>query len=530
MKKKFLLAGFSVFAIVGMLFAMFPQDSQAIPPFARKYKTSCTTCHWGTFPRLNAFGKAFYASGLRMPGGGDEVFIKDEPVAMGASAWSKLFPKAVWPGEIPGLPPIGVLSKFNFNVTRERPQDARDTQTPGDGGSPQRSFDSEFSGFNDLEVLVGATFGETLSFFYAGMWAESERAYVNYTPFINGEQGLVNLRIGKLDLRSNPMSNHRKQIRNRNYLMNEMPMIAAGNFFGWHPGHNGIEFWGSKNGPGGKGGLEWAVSIVNGAEGDGSGHLVGGGDAGFILANTNAEGTGLFTEINNGKDFSVMVSYKIGGMGVLGESSVDDSLVAKENWQDNSVKIKGYYYQGTTGSIISADGVSPGNPLLGTLANGTAGTANSIWVDDANHFKRFGVVVTANWWNFEFLGAASFMEDDITGDIIYGVAGGLPMESGDSFDTSIYTGEVNWVALPWLIPSARIEHVDPDYDVRDLESFTRYVFEARLITRANINLNVGGSFSNYLDSQTGVGGVDVPKFDLNQAADDAFWIQTEVAF
>ncbi len=525
MRKNFLLAGFSVFAIVGMLFAMFPQDSQAIPPFARKYKTSCTTCHWGTFPRLNAFGKAFHANGLRMPGGGDEVFIKDEPVAMGASAWSKLFPKAVWPGEIPGLPPIGILSKFNFDVTRERPQDFRG----GDGGSPERSFDSEFSGFDDLEVLVGATFGETLSFFAAGMWGETERAYLNYTPFIFGEQGLLNVRIGKLDLRSNPASNHLKQIRKRNYFMNEMPVLPAGNLFGWHPGHNGIEFWGSKNGPGGKGGLEWAVGIVNGAMGDGEGHLVGDGDARDIADNVMAEGVDLFTEINNGKDWYVTASYKIGGMGVLGEESVDDSLVAKENWQDDHVKIKGYYYSGTTGAIISADGVSPGNPLMGTLANTTGGpgaTANSIWVNDANRFKRFGVVVTGNWWNFEFLGAASFMEDDITGDIIYAAADGLPMESGDNFDTSIYTGEVNWVALPWLIPSMRVENVNPDYDVRDMKSFTRYTLETRVITRANINVNIGGSWSSYMDTQAG----GAPKYDLKQAADDAFWIQTEVAF
>ncbi len=51
MKKSFLLMGFAVFSLVGMLFAAFPTDSQAIPPFARKYKTACTTCHWGTFPQ-----------------------------------------------------------------------------------------------------------------------------------------------------------------------------------------------------------------------------------------------------------------------------------------------------------------------------------------------------------------------------------------------------------------------------------------------------------------------------------------------
>ncbi len=520
MKKSYLL-GFFAFVIVGILWASFPRESQAIPPFARKYKTACTTCHWGTFPRLNAFGKAYLANGLRMPGGGDEVFIKDEPVAMGASAWSKLFPKAVWPGEIPGQPPIGILSKFDYTVTRERPQDFRGSS---DGGSPERKFDSEFSGFDDLEVLVGGTFGETLSFFAAGQWGETERAYLNYAPFLFGEQGLVNVRIGKIDTRGNPVSNHLKQIRKHGYLMNEFPVVPAGNFFGWHPGHNGIEFWGSKNGPGGKGGLEWAVGIVNGSAGEGIEHFDGMGDVAQIKHNVEEKGVGLFEEINNGKDWYATVSYKIGGMGVLGEESVDDTLVAKENWQDNSVKIKGYYYGGTTGTFISADGVQEGNPLLGP-------TDSSLWVNDANHFKRFGVVVTANWWNFEFLGAASFMEDDITGNIVYDAApaDNLPAESGDNFDTSIYTGEVNWIALPWLIPSFRIENVNPDYDVRDIKSFTKYTFETRLITRANMNVNIGGSMSNYYDSQSGDGG-DVPKYDLKRAADDSFWIQTEVAF
>jgi hypothetical protein len=307
-------------------------------------------------------------------------------------------------------------------------------------------------------------------------------------------------------------------------MMNEFPVVPAGNFFGWHPAQNGIEFWGSKNGPKGKGGLEWAVGIVNGSAGEGIEHFDGLGDVTTIKDNVEGEGVGIFEEINNGKDYYATVSYKIGGMGVLGEESVDDSLVAKENWQDNSVKIKGYYYQGTTGTFIDADGA--GGPGIGNPLVGAVGTS-SIWDDDANHFKRFGVVVTANWWNFEFLGAASFMEDDITGDITYAAtASGLPFESGDNFDTSIYTGEVNWVALPWLIPSFRFENVNPDYDVRDIKSFTRYVFETRLITRANINVNIGGSLSSYMDSSPG----ETPKYDLKQAGDDSFWIQTEVAF
>ncbi len=519
MKKRILLAGFSVFAIVGMLFAMFPQDSQAIPPFARKYKTSCTTCHWGTFPKLNAFGKAYLANGLRMPGGGDEIFVKEEPVKMGATAWSRLFPKAVWPGDIPMLPAVGILTKFDYTLTRERPQDYRGST---DGGSPHRAFDSQFNGFDKLEVLVGATFGETLSFFAAGNWHDLERAYLNYAPFLFGEQGLVNVRVGKFDTRVNPVSNHLKQIRFRGYMLNEFPTVATGNFFGFHPNQRGIELWGSMNGPGGKGGFEWAAGIVNGHYGEGLPHFNGvdGSDVNTIAENM---GKDIGDEHNNGKDWYVTASYKLWGMGVLGEEGVDDSLVAKENWQDDSVRIKGYYYQGTTSAFVSGDGVGAGNPLIGA-------TANSLFVNDANRFKRFGAVLEANWWNFAFTGVASFAEDDITGDIIYAATGNLPREQGSSFDTSIYTGEVSWVALPWLIPSFRIENVDPDYDARDMKSFTKYTFETRVITRANINVNIGGTWSNYMDNQTGVDGTDTQKYDLERASDDLIWIQTEVAF
>ncbi len=518
MKKRILLAGFSVFAIVGMLFAMFPQDSQAIPPFARKYKTSCTTCHWGTFPKLNAFGKAFMANGLRMPGGGEEVFIKDEPVPMGASAWSKLFPNAVWPTDIPGLPPIGGLTKFDLTYRKERPTDARG----GDGGSPTRTNDLVFNGYDKVEFLAAATFGETLSYFAAGNWHDLERAYLNYTPFINGEQGLVNIRFGKMDTRVNPVSSHLKQIRADGYLFAMFPTVATGNFFGFHPNQRGVEVWGSKNGPGGKGGLEYAFGIVNGHWGEGDAYFNGTGDTETIRANMDGQGAGIGNEINNGKDWYVTVSYKLWGMGVLGEEGVDDSLVAKENWQDNSVRIKGYWYHGTTGAFID-------NPLDGTIGNPLLGTASGHFDDDANDFERYGIVLEANYWNLAFTGVASWMEDDISGTITYAAADGMPQETGSNFDTTIYTGEASWVALPWVIPSMRVENVNPQYDARDIKSFTKYTFETRLIARANLNVNIGATWVSTMDEQSGEGRT-VPRLDFERASDDRIWIQTELAF
>ena len=49
-----------IVAIVIMVLAA--DRSYAIPAFARKYKTSCATCHTG-YPKLNAFGDAFRRNG-----------------------------------------------------------------------------------------------------------------------------------------------------------------------------------------------------------------------------------------------------------------------------------------------------------------------------------------------------------------------------------------------------------------------------------------------------------------------------------
>ncbi len=50
----------------GLLLLLVPGRASAIPAFARKYQTSCQTCHI-VFPKLNAFGEAFRLRGYHMP-------------------------------------------------------------------------------------------------------------------------------------------------------------------------------------------------------------------------------------------------------------------------------------------------------------------------------------------------------------------------------------------------------------------------------------------------------------------------------
>src|SRR5207245_9732789 len=44
-----------------------PRSAHAIPAFARKYGTSCQTCH-PVYPKLTPFGEAFRRNGYRFPG------------------------------------------------------------------------------------------------------------------------------------------------------------------------------------------------------------------------------------------------------------------------------------------------------------------------------------------------------------------------------------------------------------------------------------------------------------------------------
>src|SRR5665811_2485886 len=113
----------SLLALALALTVLSASKGYAIPAFARMYGTSCSTCHID-FPKLNDFGKAFKDAGFKFPKD-DESMLKIPPVMLGAPANAELWPKAIWPGTIPGLPPIGMRynnymqftsgSRNNFN-------------------------------------------------------------------------------------------------------------------------------------------------------------------------------------------------------------------------------------------------------------------------------------------------------------------------------------------------------------------------------------------------------------------------------
>ena len=498
MMKKTLLSLLFVFSIAAVIVTSL-ENASAIPPFARKYKTNCQTCHTA-FPKLNPFGMAYRANGYRFPGG-DEVFVKDDPISMGADANKRLFPKALWPSDIPYLPPIGLTMFSNFYV-------GEDTDTT-----------TEFDGVEEIGLLAGGTLGESFSFFLDWrmyQWGPDEgwldRAYINWTPVrineflgdlatnlfnikdIEYPAGIFNVRLGQFEPRAAPMLGGHRNLITVKGTPNAVawPTGPTRNMWSFFPNQKGIEFYGGLNGPKGKGGFEWAFGIVNGEQS--MRQMAFGGEAGAL---TNLD-RGRFDD-NDYKDLYGRLSYKIGGLGVMGGGEVETSDVSLETWQDGetirtpfgniatSAKLGIFYYSGKTGRDISDD------PTRNTMPE--------------TRLTRYGVDLDWIIGNCNIIGSAVVYRDQRKEPVSFNEFSSTFQDGfDDTFRTAIYTAEIDYVIFPWLVPAVRYEWIRPDYGVtmpsvyeggesvttQDWEMLT---FDVAILAAANIKFLAGGAFS-----------------------------------
>ena len=127
-------------------------EASAIPAFARRYRTSCSTCHYAA-PKLNPLGEAFRLNGYRFPIN-DKLFRKDDPVSLGAKPWKELWPRAIWPGELAESVPLSLRITNDVTAVRNA------------GGKRRTSFR-----FPDEIYLLGAAdFGDGIAAFLETEW------------------------------------------------------------------------------------------------------------------------------------------------------------------------------------------------------------------------------------------------------------------------------------------------------------------------------------------------------------------------
>ena len=479
-------------ALATVSFGLVAADASANPAFARKYQTSCATCHVA-YPKLNAFGEAFRLKGYRMPGD-DQALAKEADIAMGAEAWKRLWPKAIWPGAIPGGFPFGVLIPSQLNMV-EGAEVKTDLAFP-----------------NAVELLGGGTLGEGFGY-YAGVTLVEGNEFGGLHRLFgqfDSMKGttLLNVRFGYMEPRAVPFSSHRR-LTLSNYLVNAVgfdittmhgsepaddhgegdghevmpahglavedalgPRLLAfggsghghgnGDLFSFANSQRGVELWGATSGGAG-GGFEYGVGVVNG-------NGLGSGDESF--------------DNNSFKDLYWRAAYKFGGMGVTG-TTANGAVEATQtrNWVDNSLRLGTFGYYGRSPfrlnrSVLMHDG-EPIHDEHDAHEMVEAGlhleTVDQLFEADET-FTRVGVDFDARLGNLNLFGALMQGQNDrreFDGRV------------GTDFTTWFVQGD--YVFLPWVIGALKYETVNLPAGFRDIETLVPHL---TLLLRANVKLAV----------------------------------------
>jgi len=291
--RRTIITGGLFFLGLAVLFG-FSEPAEAIPAFARKYQTSCATCH-AAFPKLNAFGQAFRRLGYHFPEGQDAEMVKEKPVSLGAESYKRVWPQAIWPADIPGSAPIAVLLESEITVNSEADQSNVD-----------------FSNMmEEMELLTGGTIGDDINFLTSLSAGEEgveiEMGALGFYNILPHAQ--LNLKIGQLPPEVLFVTNHRRF---------------------------GPPFWITSKTVG-----DNAWSLEESQKGFEANGILGNGrlayDVGLVEGRGNIQ--------NAFKEPYVHLAYKFGGLPYNGvrENMQGPSQVA---WGDNSLQAGGFLYIG----------------------------------------------------------------------------------------------------------------------------------------------------------------------------------------
>ncbi len=434
-------------------------ESFAIPTFARRYATSCATCH-EAYPRLNAVGDSFRMMGFRFPD--DERYRKVQPVELGDEAYKRLWPKALWPSHVPGRSPLALVTRFMFEVDLNGSRQAATT----------------FLLPEEIELVWAGNLGENIAFYgdviylqkdFGGKDPESWatlKAWLQLQSLF-GRDHLFNLRIGTVGTQTMGLFNARDaNIYSTHFYIYTSwfmprPNLAQaglsefeGNNFSITP-QQGFELNGL--------GKRWfyALGIVNGNL------LVPAGspppsDISFVGSGRNTDH----------KDLYANVVYKIGGTQFDRSSEQLPATLGasgSQHWRDNSLRLALFGYSGTA-EITTVD-----------LEGGT-----SVGEDD---FWRLGVglqhYIGDFQWSAQYTAGSN---DDPYGSL-----------SGQAVDSRTWHVEALGFAYPWLMLYGRWEGLDLDLpsDVPGLvpvQDIEKIVAGAKFMIRPNVFCNVEGTY------------------------------------
>jgi hypothetical protein len=460
MSRNIVLTASLVIAIAATVSLSAPRRAEAIPEWARKYKTSCATCH-EAFPSLNPVGEAFRLNGYRFP---DDLYVKEEPVILGQEAYKKVWPEAIWPSDIPAYAPLAIRLRGAAQWTPYGSRAVRDS----------------FNFFDEMNILAAGTLGESNSFF---LELTVEDGSVSFTPRLNFEALFqadtengkwLNLSVGyvgdhEIDL---PELQDAQKIGPVNYLKSSWTNPVPGTVTD-------------------ASGTPWSPVATSGfVLGPQAGLMFYGYQSRFKYALGLVNGEGGIPDRNSRKDGFFQFSYKIGGRGLDGKGPTTGDGKNKEeltsspagSWVDDSLTrgIFGYIGSGRVDAV---------------------NTVSSATESRNDHYDRWGMDARWKIQNFTFTGGFLLGDDNNP----YGAAAQGAIKSSE------YLFEAKWFAYPWLIPLVRFEYLNlkaptgvigSDIDGTALglvdstgyvlgrsNTIERLVLEANILYRANIKIS-----------------------------------------
>jgi hypothetical protein len=416
------------------------RPSEAIPAFARKYQTSCQTCHTA-FPKLNAFGMAFRLNGYRMPKETEDM-IKETPVSLGAPAYKKLWPNAIWPGAISPHVPLAINIKF---------ADVNSSALNDDGSTTKVKNDFQFP--QEVNLFAGGTLGDHVSYFSEltfgvepdrSVTTEVEHAHIAFdSPF--GPENAFHFKIGKF-------TPNVADVFQEMFITTDAGIDSV---FDYNPiGLNG----GTGLGAGDLSPSPIAFPVlVEGIE------LYGVVKHRLLYVAGIANGIPLPDQWgNNHKDVYGRLDYKIGGMGLDGD--LGGKAAPEKNWRDDSLRLGVFVYKGNAGGVDF--------PF-------TSETGDTLNIQD-DHFLRTGFFASAYYRDLNVFGAYVHGKDTL--NQFDAGSGELLTSIEPTYDSWFVQGD--YVIYPWLLAAARYETVTPGD--RSVESVKTGVFNLTGLIRANI--------------------------------------------
>jgi len=467
----------SIVALV-LLTGLIAKPAAAVPSFARKYNTSCQTCHTA-FPTLNPFGEAFRRNGFRYPSVGGSVdsdVAKEETIPLGQEEYEKDFPNTVWPDRISLAPPLSMLVQGGLSYA-----------LPKSDLEAARGYNFSWSDIaGPVSFFAAGSFSDRISYYIKVSATQAATvnvgaAYLAWNDLV-GPRHLVNLWFGRLA--APQLTSYGP---NGSYLTDKaLPLVSIAGLL--NPYATPV----------------FGAAPADGAEVNGVAlHRIS-YSAGWVASTVQP---GL--PVPNSEDLYFHLGAKFGGMSLDGEGTRGMTTANRARpWSETSLTFDTFGHHGliVSDNRINYPALTPQRSAVDAIGHALRIQLDSLMLNgvfqyQSHHRPYPGTLPTAASWPDQ--------------------PNALPGVPDNSKARGVVaSGELSYVIFPWLIPAVRAEYTWLN-SRWGKSSFVRIIPGASILLRPNMRLYVFGDIQrayhlpptspNYPGSWVSAGGYVAPE-------------------